>query len=178
MVYTKVNDSEGYSFNASEIPLNNFGATSGNEDIKQLAEAVYRGLSSEDDFVCISVDAYVRLGNGQHVFPSQEMNIGKKEKVLFKLDGCAAMHSVKIGNAIRTIDDWYTGAEFPIAVEPFGSVTQMGQAYRKSKIDLYTLMLEWVNDKDIGDDQRYFVLANLVRGGVFGGKGEQGGIEV
>src|SRR5690606_3053365 len=122
-------------------------------------------LVSTQNFVLLEVDAFVRLGAGQHVFPSQEMNMGEKKKVLFKLgkdNNHAAMHSVKLGNAIRTIDDWYSeNAEFPIAVEPYGSVTQRGEAYRKSKTDLYTLMLDWVNDKPVADEQKYYVLANL-----------------
>ncbi len=89
----------------------------------------------ENTFSFIKVDTYVKLGNEQHVFPSQEMGMGEKRKVLFRLaaDGknYAAMHNVKIGNAIRTIDNWYTNAEFPIAVEPYGSVTQMGQLIGK-----------------------------------------------
>ena len=129
-----------------------------------------------ESFVFMKVNAYVKLGSGQHVFPSQEMNMGEKKKVLFKLgpkDGeCAAIHNVKIGNAIRTIDNWYPDAEFPIAVEPYGSVTQMGQAYRKSKIDLYNLMLNWLNNKEVKPDDINYVVANLIRGGVFGGKNE------
>ena len=112
------------------------------------------------------------MGDGQHVFPSQQMNMGEQKKVLFQLDDCAALHSVKVGNAIRTIDDWYKGAEFPIAAEPFGSVTQRGQAYRKKDEDLYTLMLAWVNNKVVTPQQKNFVLANIIRGGVFGGKAD------
>jgi CRISPR-associated protein Csy3 len=101
------------------------------------------------------------------------MNMGEKKKVLFQLDKCAAMHDVKIGNAIRTIDNWYKNAKFPIAIEPYGSVTQMGQAYRKNKDDLYTLMLDWLNEKDnVSDEDKNFVVANFIRGGVFGGKGD------
>ena len=88
------------------------------------------------------------------------------------MDDCAALHSVKVGNAIRTIDDWYKGAEFPIAAEPFGSVTQRGQAYRKKGEDLYTLMLKWVNNQVVTPQQKNFVLANIIRGGVFGGGGD------
>ena len=118
--------------------------------------------------------------------------MGEKKKKLFQLNGCAAMHNVKIGNAIRTIDTWYgdtmlvkaegkdktetidIGAEikYPIAIEPYGSVTQHGRAYRDKKIDLYTLMLDWINDKSIEKDQQNFVVGNLIRGGVFGGDSE------
>jgi len=126
-------------FNGYHFPLNDFSAKRDNARLQQLAEAILRGLNGNNDFVLLSVDAYVRLGKGQHVFPSQEMNVGEKKKVLFQLDGCAALHNVKIGNAIRSIDDWYDSAEFPIAVEPYGSVTHRGEAYRRSRTDLFTL---------------------------------------
>lgn len=172
-IRVQISDSEEpISFNGYEYPLNDFDEKRGDEALKQLADAIFKGLESTNDFSCLHIEAFVQLCDGQHVFPSQEMNMGESEKVLFKLDDCGALHSVKVGNAIRTIDDWYEGAEFPIAVEPFGAVTQRGQAYRKSKIDLYTLMLAWVNNKDISQEQKSFVLANLIRGGVFSGKSE------
>jgi CRISPR-associated protein Csy3 len=169
----RINDSDlPISFDGYEFPLNDFDVQRDDDLLKKLADAIFQGLESTNNFACLHIDAYVQLGNGQHIFPSQEMNMGEKKKVLFKLDDCAALHSVKIGNAIRTIDDWYDDAECPIAVEPFGSVTQRGQAYRKSKTDLYTLMLAWVNNKDVSQEQKNFVLANFIRGGVFGGKSE------
>ncbi len=162
-------------FNAHDFSLNDFEKNVDNTELKSLMEVVYLGLNGDEHkFSFIEVEAYVKLGSGQHVFPSQEMNMGEKKKVLFRLfvEGkeCAAMHNVKIGNAIRTIDNWYSGAERPIAVEPYGSVTQMGQAYRKTKDDLYTLMLNWLNEKTVIDEDKHFVVANLIRGGVFGAK--------
>ncbi|WP_340679504.1 type I-F CRISPR-associated protein Csy3 [Paraglaciecola sp.] len=172
-IQVRINDSElPIPFDGYEFPLNDFDVQRENDSLKTLSNAIFQGLHSINDFACLQVVAFVQLGKGQHVFPSQEMNMGEKKKVLFKLDDCAALHSVKVGNAIRTIDNWYDDAKFPIAVEPFGSVTQRGQAYRKSKIDLYTLMHAWVNNKDISNEQKNFVLANLIRGGVFGGKTE------
>jgi CRISPR-associated protein Csy3 len=156
--------------------LNDFDKDADHVGLGRLKDAICAGLKAGDSsFSFIEVDAYVKLGNGQHVFPSQEMNMGEKKKVLFQLNKCAAIHNVKIGNAIRTIDDWYKNAEFPIAVEPYGSVTQMGQAYRKNKNegDLYSLMLDWLNDRDnVSDKAKNFVIANFIRGGVFGGKGD------
>ncbi|MBF0220569.1 MAG: type I-F CRISPR-associated protein Cas7f/Csy3, partial [Gammaproteobacteria bacterium] len=43
---------------------------------------------------------------------------------------------------------------------------------RPSKNDLYTLMLNWLNDKEIELDHQKYVVANLIRGGVFGGDSE------
>jgi CRISPR-associated protein Csy3 len=81
------------------------------------------------------------------------------------------MHCEKIGNALRTIDDWYSDFETvqsPIAIEAYGSVTQRGVAYRSNKTDFKTLMLKWLNDKGIKDEEKHFVVAMLIRGGVFG----------
>ncbi|WP_321368802.1 type I-F CRISPR-associated protein Csy3 [uncultured Desulfuromusa sp.] len=179
-------------FNAYDFSLKDFETGSNNEDLKRLANVIREGLASdrESSLAFVKVDAFVKLGDGQHVFPSQEMNMGEKKKKLFQLDGTAAMHNVKIGNAIRTIDTWYgdsmlikaegkgktetvdVDVRVPIAVEPYGSVTQHGRAYRPSKIDLYTLMRSWVNGGEIENNQKKYVVANLIRGGVFGGDSE------
>ncbi len=155
-------------FKAYDYSLKDFETNNDNSELQKLAHIIQKGLNGENDFVFIKVNAYVKLGNGQHIFPSEEMNMNDKGKTLFKMGECAAMHNVKIGNAIRTIDNWYDSAEFPIAAEPYGSVTQRGQAYRKSKDDLYTLMANWVNDKELTDNNKNYVIANLIRGGVFG----------
>ena len=63
----------------------------------------------------------------------------------------------------------------PIAVEPYGSVTSKGKAYRqpKQKMDFYTLLDNWVTkDKKPDTEQQHYVIATLIRGGVFGEKGE------
>jgi CRISPR-associated protein Csy3 len=84
------------------------------------------------------------------------------------------MHSQKIGNALRTIDTWYpdAGGELgPIAVEPYGSVTSQGRAYRqpKDKADFYNLLDRWVLHGEAPPaEQQHYVMANLIRGGVFG----------
>ena len=125
----------------------------------------------------LQVTALVRVGAGQEVFPSQELILdkgqSKKSKTLYVVDGVAGMHSQKIGNAIRSIDTWYEGSEEqgPIAVEPYGSVTTQGKAYRqpKQKMDFYTLLDNWLlKDQVPPVEQQHFVMAVLVRGGVFG----------
>lgn len=168
------NLTESLEFDALTFSLNDFGKSGDNTSLNKLAELIQKGLSSDDDFTLFEIDAYIKMGKGQHVFPSQEMNMNAKGKVLFQLENCAAIHNVKIGNAIRTIDDWYStegqDAEFPIAIEPFGAVTQRGQAYRKSKNDLYTLINDWLNGKEVADNDKVYVVGNLIRGGVFSRK--------
>lgn len=164
---------QSFSFNAYDFSLADFDASTDNADLQALADIVFNGLVGDaESFSLIEVDAFVKLGHQQHVFPSQEMNMGEKGKTLFQLEGCAAMHNVKIGNAIRTIDTWYPRFEetkTPIAIEPFGAVTQIGDAFRKNKKegDLYSLMIDWVNDKELTLEQQAYVVGNLIRGGVF-----------
>lgn len=168
-----------WSFNAWDFDLRTFSTPKG--DLAELAHEIEQGLTGES-FAFFEIDAFVRLGQGQEVFPSQELILdsnSKKSKVLYQVDGIAAMHSQKIGNALRTIDDWYPEAAEqelgPIAVEPYGSVTSRGKAYRqpKQKVDFYTLLDNWVTKGDVPAlEQQHYVIATLIRGGVFGEKGD------
>ncbi|SAK69443.1 CRISPR-associated protein Csy3 [Caballeronia calidae] len=144
--------------------------------VTELGNLIADGLAGRAH-VLLHVAAYVRLGLGQEVFPSQELILDKgnsrKSKTLYQVDKVAAIHSQKIGNAVRTIDTWYEGASElgPIAVEPYGSVTTQGRAYRQPKLkqDFYTLLDDWVlKDKTPPVEQQHFVMAVLIRGGVFG----------
>lgn len=147
-------------------------------DLSELATLINEGLSGKAH-VLLEVVAHVRIGQGQEVFPSQELILdrgdkkGQKSKTLYTVRDVAAIHSQKIGNALRTIDTWYPeSAELgPIAVEPYGSVTSQGKAYRqpKQKLDFYTLLDSWVlRDQVPPVEQQHYVIANLIRGGVFG----------
>ncbi|PJK14613.1 type I-F CRISPR-associated protein Csy3 [Lysobacteraceae bacterium NML07-0707] len=191
-------------FDALSFSLRDFNVPSDVQDqVQALADLIAQGLRGETH-VLLQITAYVRIGNGQEVFPSQELildkeggraakgkmvakekeeeneqaRVHKKSKTLYfvgsKKDGIAAMHSQKIGNALRTVDDWYQEAEGngPIAVEPYGSVTTQGKAYRQpkgSKDDFYTLFDGWMlKDKVPTEAQQHYVMAVLIRGGVFG----------
>ena len=146
-------------------------------DLAALTEVIRQGLLG-NSFALLQVEAFVRLGVGQEVFPSQELVLdggrdSSKSKYLYQVDEVAAMHSQKIGNALRTIDTWYPEAEEqgPIAVEPYGSVTNRGTAYRqpKAKMDFYNLLDSWMlKDQIPSVEQQHYVIATLIRGGVFG----------
>ncbi len=148
--------------------------------LSELAQTIEAGLAGKD-YVLLEVTAYARVGAGQEVYPSQELILdkgdkkGQKSKTLYAVGDTAAMHSQKIGNALRTIDTWYPDENGdglgPIAVEPYGSVTSQGKAYRqpKDKADFYSLLDNWVlRDKAPTPGDQHFVIATLVRGGVFG----------
>lgn len=169
-------DNDKIDFDAYEYSLQKFNSS--DKDFERLAANIEKGLAGQA-FALFSVDAFVKLGAGQRVWPSQEMVLnppkGEKSRHLFQINGCAAMHSQKIGNALRTIDTWYRQDDnvAPIAAEPYGSVTHRGQAYRTSRNDFYTLSEKWIiKGKDLTDDEKHFVMAVLVRGGVFGESGK------
>ncbi|WP_404343806.1 type I-F CRISPR-associated protein Csy3 [Pseudoalteromonas mariniglutinosa] len=160
-------------FNAYDFPLNQ--TNSNNIELGKLANLILQGLSGTEN-ILLKVSAFVQLGEGQRVWPSQEMVLnspkGEKSRHLFELNGQAAMHCEKIGNALRTIDNWYPDATTPIAVEAYGTVTQRGVAYRSSRNDFKTLLLAWLNESDEQakeiTNNKHFVAAMLIRGGVFG----------
>ena len=101
--------------------------------------------------------------------------LNKQSKILYSIDGIAGMHSQKVGNALRTIDTWYpeyadvnTG---PIAIEPYGAVTNLGKAYRnpKAEADFFTLFDRFARGETLDSkNEEHYVMAVLVRGGVFG----------
>lgn len=161
-----------FAFNSYEFDLRSFDEQ---QQVAELAELIQQGLTGEAVFLKIS--AFAKLGEGQAVFPSQELVMGggkgDKSKFLYQLDGQAAMHSQKIGNALRTIDTWHPAVEEvgPIAVEPYGSVTNRGAAYRqpKEKTDFYKLLDSWMlKDQTPALEQQHYIMAMLIRGGVFG----------
>ncbi len=163
-----------WTFNGYDYCLNKFVQLEDSSDLAALAGVVQNGLQS-DSFKYLEVTAFAKLGAGQHVWPSQEMVLkipkGEKSKILFQLNGCAAIHSEKIGNALRTIDTWYSEDKDvrAIAVEPYGSVTTRGEAHRRSKNDFYTLLKNWLANNDGMDKKdQHYIIATLIRGGVFG----------
>ena len=166
-----------WSFDALALNTRAVGAINTEaKGLDELGQAMAAGLTGSQH-VLLRITAFVRQGAGQEVFPSQELILDKdsagKSKTLYHVDGVAAIHSQKIGNAIRTIDTWYEGAEElgPIAVEPYGSVTTQGKAYRqpKQKLDFYTLLDNWLlKDQVPPVEHQHFVMAVLIRGGVFG----------
>lgn len=169
-------------FDALTLSLRNFDAPAkATNDLSQLTELISSGLGN-NKHVLLQVTAFVRMGAGQEVFPSQELILDKakttKSKTLYKVNGIAGIHSQKLGNALRSIDSWYPEAaeNGPIAVEPYGSVTTQGKAYRqpRQKDDFYSLLDNWML-KDVAPslDQQHFVMATLIRGGVFGDSGKE-----
>ena len=172
-----------WTFDALALSLRGFDAPAGSaEALAAVGTLIADGLAGSRH-VLLQVTAFVRVGAGQEVFPSQELILDKekagKSKTLYTVSGIAGIHSQKLGNALRTVDTWYPGAgeteQGPIAVEPYGSVTTQGRAYRqpKEKADFYTVLDSWLlKDQVPAVEQQHFVMATLIRGGVFGDAGK------
>jgi CRISPR-associated protein Csy3 len=169
-----------WTFDGLALSLRDFTA-GGSASLKELGEVIAAGLAGQSH-VLLQVTAFARLGAGQEVYPSQELILdkgsSKKSKTLYHVGGVAGIHSQKLGNAIRTIDTWHpeTAEVGPIAVEPYGSITTLGKACRKpgDKIDFYNLLDNWLlKDKAPTLEQQHFVMATLIRGGVFGDAGKE-----
>lgn len=171
-----------WTFDALALNTRNFSAPdAAAQDLSALAGLIADGLAGQSH-VLLQITAWARLGAAQEVYPSQELILDKanndnKSKTLYVVNGVAGIHSQKLGNALRTIDTWYADVPElgPIAVEPYGSVTTLGKAFRKptDKRDFYNLLDNWLLKDKVPDiDQQHFVMATLVRGGVFGDAGK------
>lgn len=176
----EVNVSAGeskWTFNALDYSTQSFDTN--DADVLALASKIAAALCGELPYLCIEIDVYALVGNSQEVYPSEELVFdkgrGDKSKILFSVDDVAAMHSQKIGNALRTIDTWYPEYSDSdvgvIAIEPYGAVTTLGKAYRtpKEKSDFFTLFDRYALGESLDTkEQAHYVMAVLVRGGVFG----------
>jgi CRISPR-associated protein Csy3 len=171
-----------WTFDALALNTRDFTAPdAAAQDLAALAELIAQGLAGQSH-VLLQITAWARLGAAQEVYPSQELILdkaseGNKSKTLYTVNEVAGIHSQKLGNALRTIDTWYADVPElgPIAVEPYGSVTTLGKAFRKptDKQDFYNLLDNWLlKDKAPDTAQQHFVMATLVRGGVFGDAGK------
>ncbi|KTC89130.1 type I-F CRISPR-associated protein Csy3 [Legionella drozanskii] len=175
---------ESWVFDSSNYSINDFNHS--DELINPLAEKIALALSGKIPFLLLNITTYAKVGRSQEVYPSEELILdkgtgkSKKSKILYHINGVAGMHSQKIGNALRTIDTWYpeyshvtTG---PIAIEPYGAVTNLGIAYRnpRNKSDFFTLFDKFARGETLTTkEQEHYVMAVLVRGGVFGESGKE-----
>jgi len=165
------------------------------EDLSTLIDGIAHGLSNGDkNAFTVEVRWNADMRPGQEIFPSQEyVRDEKKDDQLSRIYAKlptrsggslvlqASMHSQKIGAALRHIDIWHGRDDFDmaIAVNPYGGVQETSDVLRdpKSKKSFYDLrakaegLLNGVESAS-GPDQLsgdiHFVMANLVRGGVFG----------
>lgn len=175
-VVVTANDQPSITFDAFEYSLHDFDTV--DSKVQALADQIAVALKGELPYLLLKIEAYALVGKAQEVYPSEELVLdkgkGDKSKILYQVNDVAAMHSQKVGNALRTIDTWYPEFEdkqMAIAIEPYGAVTNLGKAYRtpKEKKDFFTLFDQYaVGEKLENAEQEHYVMAVLVRGGVFG----------
>ncbi len=184
VVVTDVLTKTSWTFNSLQFSMRNFDAPQ-NDDFTALVAKIAEALSGKKEFLLLEVDIYALLGKGQEIFPSEEMvyekerqetRNGKKSKYLYQSNNIAAMHSQKIGNAIRTIDTWMpeyeTTVKTPIAAEVYGTVSSLGAAFRDSitQKDFYTLFDQFSVGEELDINDQHYIMAILLRGGIFGVK--------
>lgn len=197
VIVTDTETKEKYSF-SSKSGFHSLSQFKDSEDIKnierltkQLSEAL-SGTTEMDDLgfkfqkvLNWKVTAYFEAAQNTEVYPSQEFIDGAKGKILSTvrvLDGKeeqAIYHSQKIGNAIRTIDTWYPNykeeeRQYALPVEPYG-IDKTDQSVQRDKQSLYTYLqqIDDLNNKKPEDSISNYIIACLIRGGVFSGKSDK-----
>ena len=165
--------------------------------VDALLAYVEAGLRDGPQFLTVSWRA--RMPEAQEVFPSQEYLREEKQanapsRVYAKLPAKlserrgertilqASMHSQKIGAALRHIDVWHgSDGHGAVPVNPYAGVQETGEVLRDKDTgrNFYELrkrpaaLFEGIENAATADDipnEVHFVVANLVRGGVFGEK--------
>lgn len=180
------------SFDALAVPLNNFDHMTADERV--LGKYIAEGLRGEDD-TALEIEAKLDFGvrGALEVFPSQNYVENKPSgfaRPLYCLGtpdsarvgsgmdlestrtmGHAALRDQKIGNALRTIDTWYPSyAEHgrPLPVEPNGASLDAQQFFRDRKSSAFEYARR-LNTLDPASPEGMFMIASLIRGGVFSG---------
>jgi CRISPR-associated protein Csy3 len=160
-----------------------------------IAKVLARGLSGEKT-AALKIEAQIDFGvqGAVEVFPSQNYCAKSKgfARSLFKLPlrgivahddmgsgqtivGRAALRDQKIANAIRTIDSWHKGFAqngVVVAVEPMGASLEFAQFFREKSENAFEL-LKNLAQTDPSSDEGQYLLAILIRGGVFGEESEK-----
>lgn len=176
------------TFDALATPFTTFEDVS--KDERTVAEVLARGWKGEpatDLHVTARVD--LGVGGSVEVFPSQNYLENKargfarplycvgdapenQDQHGVRIMGQAALRDQKIGNALRTIDTWYPAYEdrgVPLPVEPNGASLDAQEFFRnKGDASGFKLMLR-VGELDPMTPEGLFLLACIIRGGVFSG---------
>ncbi|MEG0344293.1 MAG: type I-F CRISPR-associated protein Csy3 [Acinetobacter sp.] len=175
-------------FNALDYGLKSFDNVSQNE--QQLADIIVKGMRGDVN-TSLHVEAIIDFGmGGVEVFPSQNYLEDKPKgfsRSLYQINpvkperqskdnqslGQAAIRDQKVGNALRTIDTWYPrfieNDSKPIPVEPNGASLDAQDFFRVdkgAKASAFDILKE-IRSLDPNSDKGMFLIACLVRGGVY-----------
>ena len=171
------------SFNSLDVSIKNFDAYTSDE--LQLGKAIYHSLLGTHN-ITVNVSSQVDFGvkGVFEVFPSQ-LFIDKgtdktaKGKFLYAIatnspkdlvtTGQAAIRDQKVTNALRTIDTWYTDFDEikePIPVEPVGANMTHMTFFRRDAGSAFEI-IKHLNTVDVDSPEGMFMIASLMRGGVY-----------
>lgn len=166
------------------------------DSLKQLSEVIEAALTAEKGARATRIDVtgYFHIGPSARVYPSQEwpsahaQSESKKKwpggkgitRVLAKLEFNGENHAIindrKVGNALRTVDTWYSNEPLvvPIAVEPYGGNSHKSVALRNSSdLSVFGILNKLHADvASLTRNERLYYLASVLRGGVYGSKSE------
>lgn len=175
-------------FNALDYGLKSFDGVSKSEQL--LADTIVKGMRGDIN-AGLHVEAIVEFGmGGVEVFPSQNYLEDKPKgfsRSLYQINpvkperqskdnqslGQAAIRDQKVGNALRTIDTWYPrfidNDSKPIPVEPNGASLDAQDFFRVdkgAKASAFDILKE-IRSLDPNSDKGMFLIACLIRGGVY-----------
>jgi CRISPR-associated protein Csy3 len=177
-------DVEVAKFDALSVPMRHFNDVSEGE--LAVGKLIRDGLIGAS-YSAIRIEARVDFGvrGSIEVFPSQNYLEKKttgfarslyclghaevEDPTAIRIMGRAAMRDQKVANALRTIDTWYPQYAVlgkPIPVEPNGASLDAAEFFREKKTSSFD-MVRRLNSIDPSSDEGMFVIANLIRGGVY-----------
>lgn len=188
---------EVHVFNVDNINLNTFDAASMPDGFEAIAAKIGAALAGRSAPLFVNVEISGYVPKGAEVYPSQEFlpdsvkRTKQDGKVLSQVSvnfegrvvQQATLHSQKIGNAIRVIDEWHGQVEEygVTAIEAYGYVQSRNNAVRLpgSSPDIYKMLMEIEEHtetikaaKDVSaiPGDIHYMVAMLIRGGVFSGE--------
>lgn len=149
----------------------------------QLVSDLSNAIKNSDTCAFLNVQYFVEIGFSSAVFPSQLFLDEKPEnkgrclsyQLIEKNKKQAVLHSQKIANAIRTIDNWYEDNSEAIPVEVYGVVVTQREAHRPSGKNSFYDFFEpkkfkaFVGDyKSQKSQDKHYLMSMFIKGGVFG----------
>ncbi|QUM76169.1 type I-F CRISPR-associated protein Csy3 [Moritella sp. 24] len=162
-----------------------------------LVEQVIKSLTVSDELTILEIKATLTYPTNAQLYPSQTFTEKNKNKTSNQSDNNKKYQTTdiegitspiigcyKVGAAIATIDDWYPNAEKPLRVGRYGVDKQdvIARRHPSSEKDFFSLLRrldsfnelllkkEKLNDADVAD--MHFIIANLIKGGLFQHKGK------
>lgn len=178
-----------YRFDTSDLELDGFNIVNTDnvaiiEDLNNITKLISDSLVAKK-LVGLEVCAFLEVGLSAPTYPSQafldEKPEGKGRCLSSQtIDGenkIAIFSSQKIGNAIRTIDTWYSDDENceAIPVEVYGVVVNQRESFRPSGKNSFYDYFEpkkfdafLKNYSKQKENDKHYLMAMFIKGGVFG----------